>query len=306
MGARGLITAATLALCGGCIGDLDPKQLVTGPRILDMIADRPEAAPGTEVEMSVVLGGTRGTPRYTWQWCVAGEAARAVSDNQSYAGGSREEGCFGNESRALPLGSGSTATLRIPSELLQALRTLAERSGGRISPETIEILARDIGLLIGFAVTVEVDGVTLRGFKRVVVSSNPRPNTNPPPPRVRMGDRWLSARGPEADGRCVAEDGRPLRLPRGATVVLSPEADDDRWLEEYRVLTAVGRVETRREIAYYSWYATGGNLADQLSRSPLRDSGWTAPSQPGAHTLWMFVRDGHGGSSGCRAEVTVE
>ena len=43
--------ALCTALALGCIGDLDPKELVVSPRILDIVADPPELAPGGTVRL---------------------------------------------------------------------------------------------------------------------------------------------------------------------------------------------------------------------------------------------------------------
>ena len=88
-------------------------------------------------------------------------------------------------------------------------------------------------------------------------------------------------------------------------ITLVPDPNEDRWIESYRVLSAAGELQERRETIFYSWYATGGRVGQQLTRAPTRDNFWTAPSYPGPQTLWVFVRDGHGGTSGCRFNIDV-
>jgi hypothetical protein len=142
--------------------------------------------------------------------------------------------------------------------------------------------------------------------KRVVVSTNPAPHRNPPSPRLRIATRWVSVPAGATDAVCVPEDGAPLRLGPGAVVTLTPDPDES-WRERYTVLTSDGRFETREEQGYYSWYATGGSLRG-LTRSPLRDNEWTLPTRPparGTHSLWVLLRDGHGGASGCRVDLEV-
>lgn len=125
---------------------------------------------------------------------------------------------------------------------------------------------------------------------------------------MRFNDRWVSVPAGATDRtRCVTEDGEPLRFVPGQNVTLTPDPDE-RWLERYTVLTADGRFERRDEQAFYSWYATGGSLRG-LTRSPLRDNEWGTPQTTAAtreQSVWVLLRDGHGGASGCRVDLRVE
>ncbi len=305
-----ILTAALGLLTAGCIEPLDPEELVVGPRILAIMVDRPEVNPGQTVTARVFLAGTRGPARYRWTWCFANEGARFQSPVSDFGGNNPEQGCFDRDTGPLfDLGTADRARLPIPPDLLSNAIAAAERGAGGntgIPPGLLAVLAREIGIVAGIGVTVEVDGRTMRGYKRFVVSSNPRPNTNPPPPRLQIGARWVS--GGEGDSeRCTPEDGAgPLRLPRGGEAALVPDPNEAPWLETYQILTATGQLETQEEQGYYHWYITGGSLARQGTRSPIRDNVWRLPAAPGAHSLWVFVRDGHGGTSGCQVEAVVE
>ncbi|MBL8604671.1 MAG: hypothetical protein JNK72_22285 [Myxococcales bacterium] len=310
---RAALLAMALAATG-CIESLDSKELVTGPRILDMVADRPEVNPGQSVSLSVFLAGLseNAAPTYRWQWCVANTISRGATNVSDFGTNSSESGCFGTDGGAAAnLGTGPTATLPVPANLLEALEEAARRAamGGQnlpVSPEVIAALARDIGLVLGFAVTVEVDGRVLRGYKRVVVSANrENANTNPPAPRFRFDGRWVG-REAGSDRRCVAEDGRPLTAPRNASVALAPDGDETAWQQRYTILNATGTLATREERGFYAWYASSGDLARQSTRSPTRDNAWRTGAAAGPQTLWVFLRDGHGGTSACETPVTVE
>lgn len=298
----GLVFAA--CALGACIEDLDPKDVVRAPRILDIVADRPEINPGGESTLRVVLGGTRGAPSFRWYACVSSDATRNPNSIANFGEGGTFEGCFGDASPNMPLGSGDTATFRAPRNLLESLESLASRFGAFLPPGVATALARDVGLTVGIAVEVEVDGVKLQGYKRLIVSLNPTPNTNPPPPRVRVNNTWVSIVSGE-DDRCAPDGGEPLRVPRNQNVALSPDGSET-WIESYRVLTASGQLIDRTETAFYSWYATAGRMGRGLTRSPVRDNYWAAPDTAGDQTLWVFLRDGHGGTSGCRLTLRVE
>lgn len=302
---------AALGLMGlGCIESLDREELVAGPRVLAVLVDRPEVNPGQTVTARVFLAGHQGTARYRWTWCFANEGARFQSPVSDFGGNNPEQGCFDRDAGPLfNLGTGESAVLPIPPDVITNALAALERGaaqGTGIPASLLAVLARDIGLVVGFGVTVEVDGRVIQAYKRVVVSSNPMPNRNPPPPRLQVAGRWVRGTA-EAPTRCTPEEGTgPLRLRRGTEAALVPDPNEAPWLESYRVLTATGQLEDREEQGYYNWYVSGGSLARQGTRSPVRDNVWRVPSLPGAHALWVFVRDGHGGTSGCRVDAVVE
>lgn len=297
------LLVALVGLCS-CIEDLLPKDVVRGPRILDIFATRPEINPGMSTEVRVLLAGTMGVPTYRWYACIAPDATRPGMGLANF-GEATFEGCFGDATPRTLLGRNPTATFRAPPNTLDNLEALAMRFGQRVPAEVLAALARDVGLVIGLAVEVDVDGTTLRAYKRIVISSNPHPNANPPPPRFQVNRVWVSTAGQETD-TCAPEDGSRLRVPRNTRVGLAPESNEETWQESYRVLTASGLLVDRRETAFYSWYTTNGRMAQSLTRSPTRNNEWVTQSYPRDETLWVLLRDGHGGTSGCRVAVTVE
>jgi len=309
---RILLAAAALGavLAPGCIEDLDREDLVVGPRILAVMVDRPEANPGQQVTFRAFLAGTRGTARYRWSWCFSNEGARFQSPVSDFGGNNPEQGCFDRDTGPLfNLGTGDRAVLPIPPDLITNAIAAAERGAGGntgIPPSLLAVLAREIGIVVGVGVTVEVDGRTMQAYKRFVVSDNPRPNTNPPPPRLQVGTRWVTGSTDDPE-RCEPEDGAgPLRLARGTEVPLAPDGNEAAWAQTYQVLTATGQLESREESGFYHWYLTGGSLARQGTRSPIRDNVWRLPATAGPLSLWVFLRDGHGGTSGCRLDAQVE
>lgn len=289
---------AAAALLAGCIDDLDPKQIITAARVVEVIAEPPEVRPGEPSTLSVILAGAEGAASYRWSLCPVTDLGELGSGASSSTAD-----CFTDGAALLPLSSDAQATLRVPESVITQATEAARRFEGALPPGVLDTYLRDVGIALSVVLEVRVDGRTLRALKRVVVSLNPTPNRNPPPPRVRFGARWVSADATRP-GLCVAEDGAPLTFGPGETVTLTPDPDEG-WAERYTVLTADGRFSVREEQAYYSWYATGGSL-NGLTRSPLRDNEWTLPSRAGArsqHSLWILLRDGHGGASGCRVDV---
>jgi hypothetical protein len=150
---------------------------------------------------------------------------------------------------------------------------------------------------------VRTEGKLIRATKRVLISENPEPHTNPPPPRFMFGDHAIIA-DPERPLVCVRDDGEPVTAGPGERIELAPEEED--WFETYSILTARGELREREERAFYSWYATAGALNSGSTKSPLRNNLWRLPALPGDYPLWIIVRDGHGGTSACELTVTVE
>lgn len=294
--------AGVLTHTVGCVGDLDPEAIVKGPRLLDVIAEPPEINPGGHTTLRVVLGRTTGTPAFRWITCLPPAQTQGGNGLSDFGGGGTNDECFGADAHSLPLGSSPTATLAVPANVID-VDSLASRFGSVAPRALIERFATEVGVVVGVGVEVTVDGVKLRGYKRVVVSLNPRPNRNPPPPRLRVGDTDVVPVAGE--DRCEALGGGPVRLRRGVDVPLVPDPDES-WAERYTVLTAEGQFEVRDERIFYSWFFTAGTFADGLTRSPTRDNSWGTPTIPGPHALWLFVRDGHGGSSGCRIDVSFD
>ncbi|MBI5517695.1 MAG: hypothetical protein HY909_28245 [Deltaproteobacteria bacterium] len=300
--------ALALGLClvlGSCIEDLDRKSLVRYPRVLDIIAEPPEVNPGGTITFRVITGGVRETPTFRWVACVSPDPTGLPFGTSGFGTASSEVGCFSEAGvGSVPLGTGETARFTIPARTLENIDLLASRFGQRLQEGTLRTLARDVGIVLGVGVTMETGGTVARAYKRVVVSLSTTPNRNPPPPRFRVGTTLLVPSS-ERD-RCEPEGGGALRVRAGQRVALAPDTMEETWFEPFRALTATGDFQDRRESAFYSWYVTGGSLARDLTRNPTRNNEWAAPAEPGAYDLWLLVRDGRGGSSGCRAAVTVE
>jgi hypothetical protein len=114
---------------------------------------------------------------------------------------------------------------------------------------------------------------------------------------------------PPALFTCRPVDGAPLVLPRNSDVELSPivagDGEIEPWLESYDVIDMRGELQPRDEIAFYSWFSTGGELSEGVTKAPLRNEVWRTPRAAGCHSLWLVVRDGHGGASACRLDVAV-
>jgi hypothetical protein len=338
--------AAWSAFVGACIPspNFDDRELVQTPRILAVVAEPPEIGPGQQSLLTPLLADPRGDGRplrLRWRACVTGDSLGGGGGG-GFGGGQYgmpdpPPGC--SDPRAsVDLGDGDTAVLVAPDEatLAPLFAQFEALATGALPPG----FARRVFEEVGIPVTVELvvstpdaaggETVLVTGFKRVLVSGRGRRGTNPPRPRVIVGELGvLSARGPGASGfDCASEDGAPLVVPAGAPITLRPDptpddpdddpataeepwardrdcADDDPVTECYGVLDPQGGFLLRPEGAYYSWFTTGGTFRESITDRGRRDNEWTPPAAPGDVTLWIVVRDGHGGTSACRAMVTV-
>jgi hypothetical protein len=294
------VLLATLLVPCACISldDFPSESIVTGPRVLAVVADPPEVTPGSSFSVSTLVVDA---DKVAIEYRICGTFDSPFGGAQF---GERDnEGCG---DRALIRGSGPSWTLS--ADTLQAFWDNADLArtilGGTLSAETIDAIRNAVGVPLLIEITIQADGHELRATKRVLLSENPTPHTNPPPPQFEYGRREVNA-DPNEAWTCASE--QPLTAKPGAQIELAPAVTNgtEAWVEPYRVINARGEVEERTERAFYSWFATGGHFESHLTRAPLRNQVWTAPETLGRNRLWLVVRDGHGGASACGFDVRV-
>lgn len=130
-------------------------------------------------------------------------------------------------------------------------------------------------------------------------------NVNPAPPRLETPNGEWSGDG-------------PIPVAAGGKVKLRPLPPDD--LQAYVALLrcgdpggvggAAGGEYERLETRFFAWYADAGDILVPetllAEEEGDRESGWQAPSEAGTHALWVVARDGRGGASWARFELSVE
>jgi len=288
---------AAILLCAlgalGCEGpSFDPPHLVRGPRLLALRSEPAEAAPGEDVTLSATLARAPGA---TVRWSVELDPhALASSAGQTLF-----------EPRDPIELTGSTIDGARTAAAIDALYAQIGDAPAGTPEAVVRQVYEQVGLLMVVRAEVRgADGALIaEGFERVGLSPRADRSANPPPPRVRVGEAWVSARGGEPE-RCAPEDATPT-VAAGATITLSPDPDEP-WLEPYPALDLDGEVIEGMENAYYSWFATDGDFVFSVTRAPEREVEWTAPADPGEVTMWVVVRDGHFGASACEWTVRVE
>ena len=302
-----LVWILCAGLCAGCLDtpSFSAASLVDRPRILAVVADPPEIAPGADASLHVLVAGAQD---YSVTW-------RACSTFSSFASGSQygeNVGDRGCANAAFELGEGERVTLpTADSAALFYNDKLANAAlGSDLGPEALAQIRRSVGLAFSVEADVLADGKRLRAIKRVLVSVNPKPARNPPPPAFSMAARAVRLQASDSF-RCLPDGPGALRVQPGQHVRLTPlyegsdAGEDEPWLETYTVLDGRGVLSTRREQAFYSWFASRGSIDHGKTEAPDRDSAWRAPAEPGCAELWLVVRDGHGGESACGVSVAV-
>lgn len=318
---------AAVLLASGCLStNFDPPYLVKGPRILNIVAEPPEVAFGSDVRFEALVVDAEGNslvtaPAVELRFMVCMSAREVLSASGLGFGLDLDDNCDEGGDDLVRLETGGDlppGVARLPGEsfqrLLEDLMQLGmgggTGGGAPIDPDRIATLIQviaNVGVPLRMRLEVWREGERiLTGFKRFAIAQREGLTTNPPPPRFAVGDRWLTARGVGDARTCVPEDGGdvPVVL-AGSEVTLGPDPDEEPWLETYPVVALDASMQLNEESAYYSWFSTGGAFSDSITQRPERDVTWTAPDEPGRYPLWLVVRDGHLGSSYCRAEIEV-
>jgi hypothetical protein len=297
--------AGCLAACFN-LPDFPSSSLVDKPRILAVIADPPEVTPANGTTLSILVGGNKRSISQV-RWTVCGMPSSMLGMGNQFGENTGDRSCSGN---AIELGQGERVS--VPSEVVAAALTNDDLLRAALGTNAnLPVAALDeIRKNVGFAATVDVelmvDGKSLGALKRVLVSQNEHPGSNPPPPTFRFGDVVVRSLGEAPPYRCAPDEG-VLSAKPGQTIALDPVFDGDvePWLEDYRVLDARGMLGDRKEQAFYSWFASAGEVDHGMTNAPDRSNSWRAPDKAACAQLWLVVRDGHGGQNACTASVAV-
>jgi hypothetical protein len=194
------------------------------------------------------------------------------------------------------------------SAMLVALIEMAA-SFGAFDPALFEQLLGSAGLV--YIVDLEVldanGTVIVSGYKRAAITTRMPPTTNPPDPTFRAGHVTIAA---AERFRCVPTLGATAaRFPPATDVELEPvfarEEELEEWLETFPIYDYTGSRIEGRENAYYTWFATAGSISEGTTQPPSRRTTWRTPEELGPQSLWLVIRDGHLGTSGCRVDVEI-
>jgi hypothetical protein len=284
--------------------------LVDRPRIVALVAEPPEITLRSVLTLGLLVAGAREV-EVTWRAC---SPLDSFNSNGQYGENAGDQTCRDSPS-SLWFGGGERITVEA-QELQRFVSDDAElrmRLGTSLPGFELDMIRQTVGVTFTVEAEVVADGKRLWAQKRVLLREGGAAHTNPPVPDFTFADRPV--RGDETDSMsfaCRAATTAAEQALPGERVQLAPTLDkldktkdEEPWLESYMVLDASGSMVERQERAFYSWFATAGTFEKGTTRSPTRDNAWTAPTTPGCTTLWLVVRDGHGGESACGLPVSV-
>ncbi|MFN7143533.1 MAG: hypothetical protein ACK4YP_07155, partial [Myxococcota bacterium] len=283
-----------LVLLTGCQTiDLSQEWELDRLRLLAIRAEPAEPRPGDTVtftSLSHVPAGEDWTA--VWFGCVLGGDAgcsfdpavlEGLEDFETMTPEEQAEAFAAlQEAGFLGIEPGMTPTWSVPPDALAGLS----------ETDALE------GVSATIQVTLATEADTELVLKRVPVSLAATPNTNPNVATFTFDGAEL------APGDVVDADA-------GGTYDLEASVTA---LETYTYVTTDGVTEERTEELEWRWYATGGTLGGTFSFGDAsEDAGdnavtntWTAPSEPGDHTLHAVVLDGRGGMGWWTVYVRVE
>ena len=340
-----LLALASVVLLSACNIDLDRISLVKTPRVLSIVADPPEAAPGEDVRFHVLAFDPAGRElRYAYRRCI---------DPASFTGGiTADEG--DSDTGVMPIcdgdyvpGTGDTFIVQ-GADLQQLYDDLPVFvAAAHLSAESIEGLVSAIQLPLQVRVRITaIDPATgletaplITAVKTFGLTTRTPRTTNPPYVFFSVGDSLFLGGVDPNSFECTLWAGTPAPVfpaspPIGhgdpVAVPLVPRDNPFDWEETYPYIDYARTIQTGHEGAYYSWFTTSdvstpcvhsdchtiheGDETTTVSSSarpddPMtfltRDTFWELPSTPGTYHLWLVVRDGHLGESACHTTITV-
>lgn len=287
--------------------DFPSAQEVAGPRLLALVAEPPEAGPGQQVQLSLLVAEAD-VLEVSWRLCPG----FYTFSGMQYQDAPTVEGCSGSVDFPLPDGLQSVVDVSpVVEQLLTDEAWQTEVLGGlELSEDALALILAEVGFPVVIEARARIaDGRILVGIKRLLLSFRYGQNTNPDQPAFVFSTRTGLDVGMTYQGsfECAGSDGGPLRLPAGETVEVAPDLrpnmTEESWLEYYNVIDPRGALlEGRKERAHYAFYSTNNGFAEDETLSPLRNNQYTVATA-GCHRLWFIVQDGHGGLSACGVDV---
>jgi hypothetical protein len=309
MTGRSILPVCTLLSCWGAscyqTPEFTPASLVDGPRVLAIVADPPEVAPGTDVALSALIADA---PDANISFRACASFSAVLGSGSQYGEMPTDQGC--GDTGFVELAShGAEATLpgSLTSDLFDNLSLAQTLLGAALPSAVIDEIRSEVDLAFLVEVRLELNDKLVRAVKRVLIrAGGGGQHINPPPPHFSLAGAEIVA-DPAAAFSCESSANQTLGLPLGAAVPLEPwlGGPTEDWLASYQIIDARGQLTERQEQAFYSWYTSAGTLDHRVTSAPERANVWHLPNLPGCARLWLVVRDGQGGESACGISVAL-
>ena len=320
-----LVLLPMLVLASGCLDlDFDPPSIVKGTRILAITANPPEALFGEDVHFEALIVDAAANDltvqdgvEVRWTVCLAlGEIFAAAGLGASSG---LDDGCAEGDGLVVLEQDGAQNRAVLPGEVLAGAVNMIPMGPPDMPPPdpmipgvdpdvlaTLSTVIAEVGIPLQVRMEVrQNDVLILSGFKRFAITTRSGATLNPPPPRFGIDGTVVSARATGDPHVCVTADGEAPIVAPEAEVDLTPDENEEAWIEHYPVFDLQGGIIENSESAYYSWFSTAGAFSEEISQRPLRDTVWTAPAEAGTYPIILVIRDGHLGGAWCVATVRV-
>lgn len=300
--------ALPLLMMGCEINQLARPTLVDRARILGVASEPAEPAPGDRVSLSsLAVDPEQGIGAVSWFGCVLEESSGfgCTLDTE------RLEELFAVDVESLTLEEQAAwfeevqaagflgvepdlpPSFTVPADLLDDLSE-TEAIEGKNYLFTLSAIPGE-GSLDSLDLDAQGETKAESGLKRMPVSNNPNPNTNPVVESMVL------------DGQFDVQDQDTLTLQAGQSYSFVMTLSESS-VEDYTYVNSDGETEDRVEEPFVSFYATSGNFYQEISLYPYLEAEWTAPVDPDTpeHTLWFVVRDRRGGMTWMTLNLMIE
>jgi hypothetical protein len=262
------------------------------PRVLAIVAEPPEAAPGASVSMTALLAWpdrAPGTPEPEWTLCMRRPEVAAYN--------SVSDACLPPAGEGLRYaGRATTIDVTVPNEACAVFGSEPPPPQGSDPPSR----PIDPDMTGGYYQPIRVSAGEALGFGAIRLSCA---LLHAPAEIARaFRERYVQNRNPVPLAFEV-----PSTLRRGARahVRLSFAPESREHYVTYDLHT--GALEDRTETLEAQFFATKGAFSSDVSTGELEaPNDFTAPSEPGPVHLWVVLRDDRGGGAYRSAVVDVE
>lgn len=277
---RLLLVAA--ALCAGCANDFDPASFVDKLRLLAVVANPPEVAPGEAVTLTATAVNPGGsTPTVTWDACLLPPPpATGESVNQACVT------LMGGD-QLVHLGDGATIATTMPA----------------VTPSMVGLPDQTNGFYLPVRVRLDADGKSLVAFYSLriylgALSPNAR-NQNP----TFTGMFTATSADAGASDVTAVPDAPPLlevtaQQEVDLRALVTPESAETFVVYDGDPRTTPPRTVT--EAVAITWYTTAGHFTNEGTGIAKPDTTLVLdkhlPASGSTIDLWAVARDDRGGS----------
>lgn len=313
-----------------CLEELPDPSRIDSLRILAIVAEPPEAAPGEVVRLNALVVDPENRPlNYQWFACLVPERGTGffggsqqglTSGGKGYSiddPGDCEQAVAQNSPWSWSLGSAETAEITIPDDFLSdtnVKKAYGIPEDAAMDPLALAGLLTIAGVNLTVVLKVVADDESLVGFKRINVSLSDQKNENPNNIAfdVRKSGTDISQipkSGTAVEAGECRIDTAPIGSGKWRITALNVPDPQTSYAVVVGGTTAdeLITLQTRDEVYFYSFFSPLGKFTqDVVKSSGSAASEWSVSvAEPTVVELWVVVRDGRGGTAHCHSSLEV-